>query len=197
MKEASVGKITRKFVVKLVIWFVLLYIVLGVAVISSFASEVENINDEVLIGESLNGFMIKFIVGNVVAIILSVLLATRKIKKKFVINSDNNKQIVKNIMITLIVMTILVIGIHAAIKAAVIDFAAEAADIDDVDEFIDDTEAYAEKIGLDTSEIKIWEQFTSFIDKTKIFMFDSIAFLVMIPVTKSMIVKNENQGENA
>lgn len=196
MKEASVGKITRKFVVKLVIWFVLLYIVLGVAVLGNFATEVESINDEVLIGESLNSFIIKFIIGNVIAIILSVLLATRKIKKKFVINIDNNKQIAKNIMITLIVMTIIVTGIHIAIRKAVIGFAAESADIDDVDEFIDDAESYAKKIGLDTSEIEIWEQFTSFINKTKIFMFDSIVFLVMIPVTKSMIVKKEIQAEN-
>ena len=127
---------------------------------------------------------------------MSVLLATRKIKKKFVINSDNNKQIAKNIMITLIVMTIIVTGIHLAIRKAVIGFAAESADIDDVDGFIDDAESYAKKIGLDTSEIEIWEQFTSFINKTKIFMFDSIVFLVMIPVTKSMIVKKEIQAEN-
>lgn len=197
MKEANVGKITTKFVVKLVIWFLLLYIVTGVIALTSFATGIEGAdNDEMVLAEALNGFMVKLIIANIVTIILSVLLATRKIKKKFIINNENSKNIAKNIMIVLIVMTLVVAGIHMAVKTYVMDYAAEEADIDDVDEMVKDTEAYAEKMGLDMSEIEFWEEFKSFLTKTNVFAFDSVAFLVMIPVTRSMIVKKEEQTEN-
>ena len=197
MKEASVGKITRKFVVKLVIWFILLYIVTGTIALVNFATGIENAgNDEMVLAEALNSFMVMLIIANVVTIVLSTLLATRKIKKKFVINSENSKAIAKNIMIALIIMTLIVTGIHMAVKTYVMEYAAEEADIEDIDELVEDTEAYAKKLGLDMSRIEFWEEFKSFLNKTKIFAFDGIAFLVMIPVTKSMIVKKETETAN-
>jgi len=198
-KEASLSKITTRFVIKLVKWFLLLYIILGLGVIVNFGMAIEGVDDDALIGKELNKFMINFIISNIVAIILSVLLTTRKIKKKFVINQENSKKIFKNIMIVLIVMTFLIAGIHFAIQSIFIYSVTDNNNnIYDIEKAINAVEKYDSEGLIEMSELEAigMEQLKSFLTKTKIFVCDSVMFLAMIPVTKIMIVKKEEQTEN-
>ena len=105
MEEQSVGKITKKFIVKFILFFLLIDIVVGGIVFFSGLSSVADSNDEVEIVKGFNGAVKALIIINILAALVPAFLATRSIKKKFVINAENNKSIFKNVTIFLVIMS--------------------------------------------------------------------------------------------
>ena len=61
MEETSVGKITRKFTVKTLLWFILIDIIIGCIVLVVKASGFENLADDE-VGDALNGLVTGLIV---------------------------------------------------------------------------------------------------------------------------------------
>ena len=91
MEEASVGKITRKFTVKTLLWFVLIDIVIGFIFLIAKSSGLEGIEDDEM-GNAINGIITGLIVINIISAICSPLLALRGTKKKCKITSENSIQ---------------------------------------------------------------------------------------------------------
>ncbi len=195
MEEANVGKVTRKFVVKLIIWFLVIDVVLGFAALMMGAGDIEKAGQsEQAMADALNGLMNKLIIVNVAACLLSTFLATRKINKKFSITEDMKAPLFKNITIVLIVMTVLVALIHGAIKNYVLDMSLQEAKVtrQELKQALKDIDKYAKENGLTDKDAKFIESFKGFMSRANIYVFDGIAFLAMIPVEKKLIGKKEN-----
>ena len=95
MEEASIGKIVKRFVVKLILWFLLIDIIIGGVIlfvnVAGWAEIDENDIGEM--GDAISSFMNIIIVVNIVAIVGSTLLATRSAKKKYKITEENKKSL--------------------------------------------------------------------------------------------------------
>ena len=143
MEEASVGKITRKFTVKTLLWFVLIDIVIGFIFLIAKVSGFENIADDEAV-DALNGLVTGLIVVNILAAICSPLLALRGTKKKCKITSENKKPVFRNIAIVLVVFAIIMGILHGIIKNQIFEMALEDSDIslDDVKEARKDLDEY-------------------------------------------------------
>ena len=77
MEEVSVGKITRKFIFRVFIWFLVIDLIAGFIAIMVFGSKADSIsNDVVDMVTAVNGFIKGLIAINVIACVVSTLLAT-------------------------------------------------------------------------------------------------------------------------
>ncbi len=194
MEEQSVGKITRKFVVKLVLFFLLIDIVVGFIAIMIFSGKVSSVSESDIVEQYkvLNSFLRALIVVNILAAVIPTILATKKIKTDFTINSENNKAVFRNVAIVLAIMAVLMIGIHSAIKGAIFDAALEDSKWSEekIKEGLDDIEELAKEMDIDTDEIKPIRKFFTL---TNVYVWDGIAFVVMIGCEYFLLIKKEEQ----
>ena len=194
MEEKSVGKITRKFVVKLVLFFLLIDIVVGFIAIMIFSGKVSSVSDTDIVEQYkvLNSFLRALIIVNILAAVIPTILATKKIKKDFTINSENNKAVFRNVAIVLAIMAVLMIGIHGAIKGAIFDAALEDSKWSEekIKEGLDDIEKLAKEMDIETDEIKPIRKFFTL---TNVYVWDGIAFVVMIGCEYFLLIKKEEQ----
>ncbi len=192
MEETSVGKITRKFTVKTLLWFILIDIIIGCIVLVVKASGFENLADDE-IGDALNGLVTGLIVVNILAAICSPLLALRGTKKKCKITSDNQKPVFRNIAIVLVIFAIIMGILHGIIKNQIFEMALEDSDIslDDVKEARKNLDEYIKEENLSKADQEMLEQFDGLMGLSNVYVFDCIAFLVMIPVTYFLVIKKE------
>lgn len=192
MEEASVGKITRKFTVKTLLWFVLIDIVIGFIFLIAKSSGLEGIEDDEM-GNAINGIITGLIVINIISAICSPLLALRGTKKKCKITSENKKTVFRNISIVLVVFALIMGILHGIIKNQIFEMTLDSLDLtkDDLKEAREDYDKYIEEENLSKDEEKIIKQFDSFMGLSNVYVFDCIAFLVMIPVAYFLVVKKE------
>lgn len=192
MEEASVGKITRKFTLKTLLWFVLIDIVIGFIFLIVKSSGLEGIEDDEM-GNAINGLITGLIVINIISAICSPLLALRGTKKKCKITSDNKKTVFRNISIVLVVFALIMGILHGIIKNQIFEMTLDSLDMtmDDLKEAREDYDKYIEEENLSKDDKEILEQFDSFMGLSNVYVFDCIAFLVMIPVTYFLVVKKE------
>ena len=192
MEQESVGKITKKFVVKLVLFFLLIDIVVGFIAIMIFSGKVSSVSESDIVEQYkvLNSFLRALILVNILAAVIPTLLATKTIKSKYVINQDNNKEVFRNIAIVLVIMAIIFVGIHKGIKGAIFDAALEDSKWTEekIKDGLDDVEKLAEEMGIDTDEIKPIRKFFSL---TNVYVWDGLAFIVMIGCEYYLIIKKE------
>lgn len=192
MEETSVGKITRKFTVKTLLWFILIDIIIGCIVLVAKAAGFENLADDE-VGDALNGLVTGLIVVNILAAICSPLLALRGTKKKCKITSENKKPVFRNIAIVLVVFAIIMGILHGIIKNQIFEMALEDSDIslDDIKEARKDLDEYIKEENLSKADQEILEQFDGLMGLSNVYVFDCITFLVMIPVAYFLVVKKE------
>lgn len=192
MEEASVGKITRKFTVKTLLWFVLIDIVIGFIFLIAKSSGLEGIEDDEM-GNAINGIITGLIVINIISAICSPLLALRGTKKKCKITSENKKTVFRNISIVLVVFALIMGILHGIIKNQIFEMTLDSLDLtmDDLKEAREDYDKYIEEENLSKEEEKSIKQFDSFMGLSNVYVFDCITFLVMIPVAYFLVVKKE------
>lgn len=192
MEEASVGKITRKFTVKTLLWFILIDIIIGFIFLIAKVSGFENVADDEAI-DALNGLVTGLIVVNILAAICSPLLALRGTKKKCKITNENKKPVFRNIAIVLVVFAIIMGILHGIIKNQIFEMALEGSDIslDDIKEARKDLDEYIKEENLSKADQEILEQFDGLMGGSNVYVFDCITFLVMIPVAYLLVVKKE------
>ena len=192
MEEASVGKITRKFTVKTLLWFVLIDIVIGFIFLIAKSSGLEGIEDDEM-GNAINGIITGLIVINIISAICSPLLALRGTKKKCKITSENKKTVFRNISIVLFVFALIMGILHGIIKNQIFEMTLDSLDLtmDELKEAREDYDKYIEEENLSKEEEKSIKQFDSFMGLSNVYVFDGITFLVMIPVAYLLVVKKE------
>lgn len=192
MEEASVGKITRKFTVKTLLWFVLIDIIIGFIFLIAKSSGLEGIEDDEM-GNAINGIITGLIVINIISAICSPLLALRGTKKKCKITSENKKTVFRNISIVLVVFALIMGILHGIIKNQIFEMTLDSLDLtmDDLKEAREDYDKYIEEENLSKEEEKSIKQFDSFMGLSNVYVFDCITFLVMIPVAYFLVVKKE------
>lgn len=192
MEEASVGKITRKFTLKTLLWFILIDIVIGFIVLMVKASGLADVEPDEM-GDALNSLITGLVVVNIIAAICSPLLALRGTKKKCKITSENKKTVFRNISIVLIVFALIMGILHGIIKNQIFEIALEDTDItmDDLKEARKDLDEFIKEENLSKDDQTILKQFDDFMGLTNVYVFDCIAFLVMIPVSYYLVVKKE------
>lgn len=192
MEEASVGKITRKFTVKTLLWFVLIDIVIGFIFLIAKSSGLEEIEDDEM-GNAINGIITGLIVINIISAICSPLLALRGTKKKCKITSENKKTVFRNISIVLVVFALIMGILHGIIKNQIFEMTLDSLDLtmDELKEAREDYDKYIEEENLSKEEEKSIKQFDSFMGLSNVYVFDGITFLVMIPVAYLLVVKKE------
>lgn len=191
MKEASLGKITRKFFFKVLIWFLVINIIVGIAVIAASADKLDSTRDlDTVI--AVNGLIKSLVIVNIVACVLAPLLATRKIKKKFIINEENKKKVFRNAAIVLCILAALLIGTHAAIKAAIFKEALKSEKVTEkeVKEGLKDLEEFADEYGFNDEEA---EELSRFMKLADVYVWDGLAFIVMIGCEYFLIVMREQK----
>ncbi len=196
MEEESVGKIVRRFVIKLILWFLLIDVVIGGVVlfanVSGWADIDENDFDEM--GNAINSFMNSIIIVNIVAIVGSTLLATRSTKKKYKITEENKKSVFKGMAITLVIIAVIMGAIHIGIKNMITSLILEDMDgleWSDVKEALKDIEKYVEDENLTKAEEEAIEMVDGFYGKLNIYSMDWLIFAVMIGAEYFLIVKKE------
>lgn len=192
MEEASVGKITRKFTLKTLLWFILIDIVIGFIVLMVKASGLADVEPDEM-GDALNSLITGLVVVNIIAAICSPLLALRGTKKKCKITSENKKTVFRNISIVLVVFALIMGILHGIIKNQIFEIALEDTDItmDDLKEARKDLDEFIKEENLSKDDQTILKQFDDFMGLTNVYVFDCIAFLVMIPVSYYLVVKKE------
>ncbi len=192
MEEVNVGKITRKFTLKTLLWFVLIDIVIGFIFLIVKSSGLEGIEDDEM-GNAINGLITGLIVINIISAICSPLLALRGTKKKCKITSDNKKTVFRNISIVLVVFALIMGILHGIIKNQILEMTLDSLDMtmDDLKEAREDYDKYIEEENLSKDDKEILEQFDEFMGLSNVYVFDCITFLVMIPVAYFLVVKKE------
>lgn len=198
MEEASVGKIVKRFVIKLILWFLLIDIVIGGVILFSNVSgwaEIDE-NDIGEMGDAISSFMNIIIVVNIAAIVGSTLLATRSTKKKYKITEENKKSVFKGFTIAMVVLAIIMGAIHLGVKNIVVTAIMEDTDMEwsDVKEALKDIEKYVEDESLTKAEEEMVEMVDSFYGKLNIYGVDWLIFAVMIGVEYVLIVRKEQEA---
>lgn len=198
MEEASVGKIVKRFVIKLILWFLLIDIVIGGIILFSNVSgwaEIDE-NDIGEMGDAISSFMNIIIVVNIAAIVGSTLLATRSTKKKYKITEENKKSVFKGFTIAMVVLAIIMGVIHLGVKNVVVTAIMEDTDMEwsDVKEALKDIEKYVEDESLTKTEEEMVEMVDSFYGKLNIYGVDWLVFAVMIGVEYVLIVRKEQEA---
>ena len=198
MEEKSLAKMTTKFIVKLVLWFVVIDLILGFAVLMMFATQTEEIgNDYVELSRAVKGLVIKLIVVNIAAGVIPALLATRGVKKKCAITEENKKGFFISVAVVLVIMAVLMGTIHGAIKNYIVDTSLEDSNMTmeelkearkHIEEFLDDKSASEE----DKEIVKFLDDF---LNLANIYVFDCLVFVVMIPIEYILISKKREANE--
>ena len=148
MEEKSLAKMTIKFITKIVLWFIVIDLIIGFAVLMMFATQTEEIgNDYVELSRAIKGLVTKLIIVNIAAGIIPALLATRGVKKKCAITEENKKGFFISVAVVLVIMAVLMGAIHGAIKNYIVDTSLEDSDMTmeelkearkDIQEYLDD-----------------------------------------------------------
>ncbi len=192
MEEASNGKITRKYIFRFLLIFLLIVIIGGIAILMSFSSKVDNFKGSDIIEpyKAINSMIRNLIILNVIAAIVATLLATLRIKKKYKINEENAKSIFKNITIFLAIIGILSFATHMGIKNVVFKEALEDNNytISEVKEGLNDAEKLAKEMGIEVEEIKYLKSFMKLSDW---YSHSDIIFLLMIGLEYVLIMKRK------
>lgn len=189
MEEVSLGKITRKYFFKMLIWMLLIDIIFVVAALGTFSSKFEEASNSFIEGvRTLNSLVTCLIIINVIACVVPPLMATRKIKKKYVINDDNKKKVFRNVAIILCIMAVIFIGIHIGIKSAIYEPAMKSTEVTEkeVKEELKDIEEFAEDFDIEIEEVDEIKKFFTLAD---IYVIDGLVLIAMIGVEYFLIVK--------
>ncbi|MGN1329891.1 MAG: hypothetical protein ACI4VN_00940 [Clostridia bacterium] len=198
MEEASIGKIVKRFVVKLILWFLLIDIVIGgVILLANVAGWAEiDENDIGEMGDAISSFMNIIIVVNIVAIVGSTLLATRSAKKKYKITEENKKSVFKGFTIAMVVLAIIMGAIHLGVKNIVVTAIMEDTEMEwsDVKEALKDIEKYVDDESLTKADEEMIEMVDSFYGKLNIYGIDWLVFVIMIGVEYVLIVRKEQEA---
>ena len=176
MEEKSLAKMTIKFITKIVLWFIVIDLIIGFAVLMMFATQTEEIgNDYVELSRAIKGLVTKLIIVNIAAGIIPALLATRGVKKKCAITEENKKGFFISVAVVLVIMAVLMGAIHGAIKNYIVDTSLE--DSDDK--------------SISKDEREMVEFLDDFLKLANIYVFDCLVFIVMIPVEYMLISKKK------
>jgi len=192
MEEESKGKIIRKFVIKIILWFLLIDLIIGGVILFANVSGWANLDEDNMeeMKNAIKSLMNSLIIINTVAIIGSTILATRSIKKKCKITQENKKSVFKGMAITLIIMAVIMGAIHIGIKNII-----TSAILEDMDgmEWSDVKDALkdADDEDLTRDEKEIIEMVDSFYVKLNVYSMDWLLFIAMIGVEYFLIVKKE------
>lgn len=201
-KELSVGRITVKFIFKLILWALLIIIVGGIISIASKASVIEDSNDDMEIMEAGISMIHGLIITAVLAGGCGTFLATRGIKKRAIINQENVGKICKRITIVLVVFAIIVIIARIIMINVLDNYIMENAEvpsgIDSLGELIKEAEDKEEEIlddwsGIDDIDDAI-DALKGFNNAGKMFIVAGAIYLVMIPVS-TIILKKDTKEE--
>lgn len=194
MEEKSLAKMTIKFIIKLILWFVVIDLILGFAVLMMFATKTEEIgNDYIELSREIKGLVTKLIVVNIAAGIIPALLATRGVKKKCVINDENKKGFFISVAVVLIIMSVLMGAIHGAIKNYIVDTSLEDSNMtmEELKEARKDIQEYLDDKSISKEDREMVEFLDDFLNLANIYVFDCLVFIVMIPVEYMLISKKK------
>lgn len=194
MEEKSLAKMTIKFIIKLILWFVVIDLILGFAVLMMFATKTEEIgNDYIELSREIKGLVTKLIIVNIAAGIIPALLATRGIKKKCVINDENKKGFFISVAVVLIIMSVLMGAIHGAIKNYIADTSLEDSNMtmEELKEARKDIQEYLDDKSISKEDREMVEFLDDFLNLANIYVFDCLVFIVMIPVEYMLISKKK------
>lgn len=194
MEEKSLAKMTTKFIVKLVLWFVVIDLILGFAVLMMFATQTEEIgNDYVELSRAVKGLVIKLIVVNIAAGVIPALLATRGVKKKCAITEENKKGFFISVAVVLVIMAVLMGTIHGAIKNYIVDTSLEDSDMtmEELKEARKDIKEYLDDKSISKDDREMVGFLDDFLNLANIYVFDCLVFIVMIPVEYMLISKKK------
>lgn len=194
MEEKSLAKMTIKFIIKLILWFVVIDLILGFAVLMMFATKTEEIgNDYIELSREIKGLVTKLIIVNIAAGIIPALLATRGVKKKCVINDENKKGFFISVAVVLIIMSVLMGAIHGAIKNYIVDTSLEDSNMtmEELKEARKDIQEYLDDKSISKEDREMVEFLDDFLNLANIYVFDCLVFIVMIPVEYMLISKKK------
>lgn len=194
MEEKSLAKMTIKFIIKLILWFVVIDLILGFAVLMMFATKTEEIgNDYIELSREIKGLVTKLIIVNIAAGIIPALLATRGVKKKCVINDENKKGFFISVAVVLIIMSVLMGAIHGAIKNYIADTSLEDSNMtmEELKEARKDIQEYLDDKSISKEDREMVEFLDDFLNLANIYVFDCLVFIVMIPVEYMLISKKK------
>lgn len=187
--DKSVSKITTKFVIKFLIWFILFTVIGTVGAFLIFGSGLSEVEDDFeATMDAFKGFVWGLVVVDLVVAFLATKLATGGAVKKIGVTAENKDKVIKNIAIVLIIFTILVGLLHNGIVSLLFNIVEEESDID-IEELQDDLDDYIEEHDLTESEEEEVEAFYDVMGLSKLYIFDCLLILVMIPVEKKLIEK--------
>ncbi len=208
--DKSVSKVTRKFVIRFIIWFLILAVVstIGVTMVWALISY-ENIDGDDIeeVMQMLTGLMRGLLISDFIVAFLVTKLSIKGALKKVEVTSENKGSIIKNISIALIIFAILICGVHYKIRLEFFGVVDSDFDIEDIKEFEeevaeleDDLEESEEELeelleeydlyyGSSKMVVEMTEEFLKFWDMAKLYIFDGLFLLIMIPVAKKAIDK--------
>lgn len=174
--EESLGKITWGYIWRLIVWSLLLAFVLGyvgsflVTAISG-ASIVNSLESMIAYYKKL---LVVALIISIVVTVVACKFATSGIQKKFTINSTNNKQVFKRIVIVLIVFIVIYL----------------LSNLTNISEYKETMEQYNEVISLTkTQETDVLKDFINFANVFTIIsiILNTLEMLVMIPFEKKLL----------
>jgi len=189
MEEKSLAKMTIKFITKIVLWFIVIDLIIGFAVLMMFATQTEEIgNDYVELSRAIKGLVTKLIIVNIAAGIIPALL-----KKKCAITEENKKGFFISVAVVLVIMAVLMGAIHGAIKNYIVDTSLEDSDMtmEELKEARKDIQEYLDDKSISKDEREMVEFLDDFLKLANIYVFDCLVFIVMIPVEYMLISKKK------
>lgn len=187
--DKSVSKITTKFVIKFLIWLALFTIIGTTVSFFIFGSGISEVEDDFEASmDAFRGFVWGLVVIDVVVAFLATKLALGGAVKKVGVTAENKDKVVKNIAIVLIIFTILVGLLHNGVVNLLFDIVEEENGMD-VEEIKDGLDDYIEDHDLTESEEEEVEAFYDIMKLSKLYVFDCLAILIMIPVEKKLVDK--------
>lgn len=195
MGKQGTGKITRKFVIKLILWFLLFDIILGGIIFVTSLSGFEGQSDDIETIRMFNSLLIKLVLINIASVIVSTLLATRSIKKKCEITDENKKSIFRNISIVLVIMFVLTTMSHNFIVNNVMD--GDEHNIETMKQDLKEVNYYMEEYDetLPSYYEEGLQQVENFLTLINVYSYDFIVFVIMIPIEYLLIVNNKKENE--
>ena len=158
---------TIKFITKIVLWFIVIDLIIGFAVLMMFATQTEEIgNDYVELSRAIKGLVTKLIIVNIAAGIIPAVL---------------------------VIMAVLMGAIHGAIKNYIVDTSLEDSDMtmEELKEARKDIQEYLDDKSISKDEREMVEFLDDFLKLANIYVFDCLVFIVMIPVEYMLISKKK------
>lgn len=200
MEEANSGKFIKRFTIKLILWFILIDIVIGGAVlVANVAGWGDIENDYEATGEAVKTFLNSIIVVNIVAIVASPLLALKSAKKKCKITEENKKSIFKGIVIATAILAVVMAVVHIGIKNVIVEAVTDGSDFEwsDIKKAVKDSEEFLEDndFGMAQDDLEAMVDMVKvFYGRVNIYGMDWLVFIVMIGVEYYLIVKKEQEA---